>query len=33
MTDLQKLVYSVAAGIAANIAISVLYYYEGREPN
>ena len=33
MTDLQKLVYSVAAGFAAIIAISMLYYYEGREPN
>ena len=33
MTDLQKLVYSVAAGFAAIIAISALYYFEGREPN
>jgi hypothetical protein len=32
MTDLQKLVYSVATGFAAIIAISTLYYYEGREP-
>ena len=33
MTDLQKLVYSVTAGFVSIIAISALYYLEGREPN
>jgi hypothetical protein len=33
MTDGQKLLYSVAAGIAAVVAITALYYLEGREPN
>jgi hypothetical protein len=33
MTDPQKLLYSVAAGIAAFAAITALYYVEGRAPN
>lgn len=33
MTDSQKLLYSVAAGVAAFVAITALYYLEGREPN
>jgi hypothetical protein len=33
MTDRQRLLYSVAAGMAAIAAISILYYLEGREPN
>ena len=33
MTDAQKLLYSVAAGAAAFVSITALYYLEGREPN
>jgi len=33
MTDSQKLLYSVAAGAAAFVAITALYYLEGREPD
>ena len=33
MTDAQKLLYSVAAGATAFVAITALYYLEGREPN
>jgi len=33
MTDLQKLVYSVAAGFVAIVAITALYHFEGREPD
>ena len=33
MTDGQRLLYCVAAGVAAVVAITALYYVEGREPN
>ena len=33
MTDGQRLLYCVAAGVAAVVAITALYYFEGREPN
>ncbi|MEX0751723.1 MAG: hypothetical protein WD073_02210 [Xanthobacteraceae bacterium] len=33
MTDLQKLLYSVAAGVTAFAAIMALYHLEGRAPN
>ena len=33
MTDSQKLLYSVATGVAAFAAITALYYVESRPPN
>ena len=33
LTDSQKLLYSVGAGVVAIAAITALYYLEGREPN
>jgi hypothetical protein len=33
MTDGQRLLCSVAAGAAAFVVITALYYLEGREPN
>jgi hypothetical protein len=33
MTDAQKLLYSVATGVAVFAVITALYYLEGREPN
>ena len=33
MTDAQKFLYCIAAGAAAFVAITALYYLEGREPN
>ena len=33
MTDAQKLLYSIAASATAFVAITALYYLEGREPN
>ena len=33
MNDGQKLLYCIGAGAAAFVAITALYYLEGREPN
>jgi hypothetical protein len=33
MTDAQKLLYCVATGVGVFVAITALYYLEGRAPN